>query len=757
MPTPYFCSALIFCLASAELTAAPLGEIIIEAESAAPEGFWKEVSAGGSKAMLWDAKHSNLSAPVEGQTLSYTFKTDGSKAQSYRLALLSGRFRSAFRKRDPGGDSRGIGDTRNNDVFVSILSARSNKVLLGPTRLFTGLHENSDQELWWGNSFDPTNGGKESWLQSKRALVELKRNTEYRLELSGRSDGYFVDRISLKSDAHLYDTRAHREPRRGQRDIPKLPRPSADQVDLGQYSLMKVWSRAGVEGGIPEGLRIAKTIDPGDDIGKAVRSTGSRRGAVLLLRKGTYEVTEPILMKSNVVIRGEDRKETRIEFRPSKAGDDLFVFSNTEYAGVENLTMEFCAPGGKQPPHKEYTTTGIGTGTSLVTINGKNNWVKSTIVLNSGSDPIAIFGSHNTMTSNYVEGAFNKAGGQGYYRVRGSHNLLQGETVKAVRHLGILNEQSHHNVVVDSYFETDINFHLGDTGNNLIEGNTVTLPEWHKWDIFASGGPPYGHLPPGNGNLLVNNYTRHTRGGRRPSGWSQQDIVYTYEGYEEPVMTSIQVPKEGRFYAPQWPSRVVVHGDGGSDDTYLEPDGASGGSDKIPSLRNLRGAEGKMVRHGDEIILKVTKGKMSQLQEEVSFYSSLASKKDSITGELKSMDGAVLGSRAGVMLRENEGAKSSHVSLMLAGDGSLAMLWRSSRGKTNQGLKIPLELALLKSLSVRLNKTGNVVTGEFSYDGEIWKKIKTVKVLLGSNPLKGLAVCSGGAEVITRFGNVTFD
>jgi|GEM_PF-6086956 len=377
-------------LGGGNLLANDWDEILIEAESTKAEGFWKEVKIGEAKAMLWDANSSNLSGPVPGQTLSYEFKTGKSKSERYRIGLFSGRSQSAISKKDPGGDPRKIGDTRNNCVYISIYRKNSNVAILKPTRIFTGLTLQSDKVLWWANSFDLSNGGKENWLRPKTAEIDLKQNTEYRLELSGRSDGYLIDKISLKSEGHLADERAHLSPRRGMRDIPNLPRPSADQVDLTEYPLMEVWSKTGVQGGIPTDWKVRKTLEPGDDLAKAVSKMSGRRKSVILLKKGVYHVTEPITMKSNLVIRGEDRKETKIEYRPKSKGS-LFEFPRgTQYAGVEDLRMEFCAPGGVQPDHKLYRADkrGIGSGIGFILINGDNNWVKGSILINAGGSPV---------------------------------------------------------------------------------------------------------------------------------------------------------------------------------------------------------------------------------------------------------------------------------------------------------------------------------------------------------------------------------
>jgi|GEM_PF-5935095 len=322
------------------------------------------------------------------------------------------------------------------------------------------------------------------------------------------------------------------------------------------------------------------------------------------------------------------------------------------------------------------------------------------------------------------------------FAVNGSYNLIQGETLKALRHLGV-QTRAHHNVVVDCYLETDLNFHLRDHGNNLIEGNTITLPEWHGWSVFCTGGPPWGHLPPGNGNVLVNNYTKHMKYKDRVTGFSLKDVVYTHEGYGDPVVTSIQVPKAGRFYAPAWPSRVLIQGEGVEEGTYLEPDYNAVTSKWIPTLRTLSGAKGELLSRGRNVALRATRGNMTKMEEQVAFYSAFSkSDEDVLSAQLESFQGFGKGSRAGLMMRAGNGGRSPHVSLMLADDASLVMVWRGQNGKPNQGEKVALEMGLLKALTLRLTRKKNSVIGEFSYDGKSWQTIKTVKVPFGRGVLK---------------------
>ncbi len=258
-PLPMFIASVVLC-ASSYLAASE--SISIEAESVSPVGDWKAAQLQGNTVMVFDPQTSDLDGARVSQTLSYRFTTR--EAATYRFALLSGRMRSRFETPAPGGDPRRFGDTRNNDVYFKLTEVPSNQVVQNTIRLYVGLRNTDSNRFWWGNMFDPSLGGAESWRGGRRAQLSLKANTEYRLDIAGRGDGFMFDRISIRSDAHLRNTEAHNAPPEGKRQTPPLPSPRIDDVDLSQYPLMENWSRAGVEGGIPTNLAIKRIIGPSD-------------------------------------------------------------------------------------------------------------------------------------------------------------------------------------------------------------------------------------------------------------------------------------------------------------------------------------------------------------------------------------------------------------------------------------------------------------------------------------------------------------
>lgn len=168
------------------------GQLVIEAESADPVGDWARRNVDGQIALLWNPTSSNYRSAEFSETLSYAFTTD--QAGAYFISLHSGRIRSVMNPSDRY--ENGVnGEERNdtgNDIFFAIVDVETGNYLAAPQKLFTGLGDR-DQEARWGDTFD-TNG------RFDKAVVSLEAGKEYRLEIAGRSDGYFLDKIVLNKD-----------------------------------------------------------------------------------------------------------------------------------------------------------------------------------------------------------------------------------------------------------------------------------------------------------------------------------------------------------------------------------------------------------------------------------------------------------------------------------------------------------------------------------------------------------------------------
>ena len=164
------------------------GQIVIEAESAKLKGDWERTTIQGREAILYDGKNSFRKPSVE-QTLEYDFRTD--EAGNYNITLYSGRDKKAMER---------FAKDLGNDAFIGLENLKTGKVVLAPTKVYTNLGE-SNSELRWGKTFD-LSGSKTP------AKVQLEANTDYRLFVAGRSDGYVLERIHLNKDRALTNANA---------------------------------------------------------------------------------------------------------------------------------------------------------------------------------------------------------------------------------------------------------------------------------------------------------------------------------------------------------------------------------------------------------------------------------------------------------------------------------------------------------------------------------------------------------------------
>lgn len=180
------------------------GTIVIEAESARPVGDWRSATVAGENVLLWDSATSNYRTVDPSQTLSYNFVAD--ESGNYFIGLNSARVKSVMNAADRfengvnGEERRDTG----NDVYVSVVDVESGEVLRAPTKLFTSFGL-ADQTLRFGSNFDTNTHFP--------ATVGLEADREYRLEITGRSDGYALDLITLNKGSLLRNDTLAQSPR----------------------------------------------------------------------------------------------------------------------------------------------------------------------------------------------------------------------------------------------------------------------------------------------------------------------------------------------------------------------------------------------------------------------------------------------------------------------------------------------------------------------------------------------------------------
>ena len=336
------------------------------------------------------------------------------------------------------------------------------------------------------------------------------------------------------------------------------------------YPFMIEWQNAGVEGGVPNrsSNSTKASISPtnSDGIQQAINTAITQnKPFVILLKKGIYIIDKPIRMRSNIILRGEDKNDVKLNVSiRSNANRTIssIAFNNITKAALEDLTFEYMPP----QPIMLYDDTNVPRNTfcgdrcfnnnpeginnmyvSFVKMDGAttNCWVQNCNFKNSGTDPLEIRANHNTFRNNFVDGAFNRGGGgNAYYDITGDYNLITNEKVRRIRHFAI-QLGAKYNVVIGCNLEVDVNFHNKDDGFNLVENNTIKSERWRSWGAFASGATRFGHDKPGSNNIIFNN---NTSGRGNSADFSTDQKVFVFDQFMEPRLLINTPPLGGTFY-----------------------------------------------------------------------------------------------------------------------------------------------------------------------------------------------------------------
>lgn len=344
---------------------------------------------------------------------------------------------------------------------------------------------------------------------------------------------------------------------------------------------MKEWAKAGVEGGIPKrsSLPVRQKIGPKDNLQQAIDKVAAAGGGVLLLRQGTYEVKHTIYLRSNVVLRGQNKANTVLKvlmkkmffkYAPDQKQLVAFEVNDAQRVGIEDLTFryaavdfepydksDFNAPWDRQVFHEPETRDTSLFVHLLIFRRCANSWVDNCNFLWAGTHPLGIGDcTHMTLRNNFIDRAYIKRDSfhGGYYGCWGSrYCLFYNETVKRIRHFAIMNKGAAYNVVYGCDFEVDVNFHDQDDGHNLVERCRIATPMWHSWDAIGIGAVGK-HRPPGPANLLFENtvISKGVAGYNRKMGPSKPGVVYqvtTEFGKPNVFVFSEMPPSGGTFYA----------------------------------------------------------------------------------------------------------------------------------------------------------------------------------------------------------------
>lgn len=283
------------------------------------------------------------------------------------------------------------------------------------------------------------------------------------------------------------------------------------KFDDTNWPVMREWKTAGVAVPWYSSTPIKKTIGATNSAGlqAAIDEVAAGGGGQLKLNGGTYTIDETVFPKSKVRIvgsnsTGSNPTRLKITIRTiAGASSSAIDFYNCQNAGLDNLLIEYDGDGNTP----NYTRFSNDYPTYMVTsvymhAGTKKCWLQGVRIINSGNSPINLFATeHVTIRDCYVDGAFNKDGGNGYFNITGKYNLINNNTIKNIRHFALKNATCQYNVAYKNTINVDVNFHDGDAGSNLIEGNVISLPQAHFWNAFQ-GGDPNQHAGPGPGNII---------------------------------------------------------------------------------------------------------------------------------------------------------------------------------------------------------------------------------------------------------------
>ena len=271
------------------------------------------------------------------------------------------------------------------------------------------------------------------------------------------------------------------------------------------WPIAREFAKAGVEGGIPprSAVPVRARLKPGDDIQAAVDRAGP--GGAVLLAPGLHRRTQPIRMKSGVVLRGSGRDSAIIEYDCTTGGQvgQAVLFKDCEGAGLEDLALRHAKVFAMDPAAyvgKYQNFPDLPTGNyAAIEILGKgtrNCWVQSCAILCSASRPLRIHGgpSHVTLRDNLTDRSLHKGGqGSGYYEVVGAaYVLLYNETIQNIRHI-CLDATCDYTVLVHCQVGVDINWHcIPPMRNTLVESVVSRVRPGHPWPPLCHYRDPSG-------------------------------------------------------------------------------------------------------------------------------------------------------------------------------------------------------------------------------------------------------------------------
>lgn len=305
------------------------------------------------------------------------------------------------------------------------------------------------------------------------------------------------------------------------------------------YPQMVRWSKAGVRGGIPfltdlpKGTTVTSKTSAG--INEAIKNCAADE--YVYLPNGMYKITSTIKMKSRVHLVGQSRDGVICEI--DMKGGVGFEFNGVNNCGIYKMTIQgsWGEPrwdwnfGSGTASHDEYGGTAGNDNISVRFKSTNDCFLDGVNVYNSSKHPIWINAKHITLRDLHVDGVHRKGGGcEGYLMVANSDNLITDCFITHLRHLSLQGGSVEYNVLYNNILEQEISYHAEDNGNNLVEGNIITLPSDMWGAYYALMGPwsTQHHLSKKPNYAYKNKCYHYNQGASvNPlSPWSDDNVVY---------------------------------------------------------------------------------------------------------------------------------------------------------------------------------------------------------------------------------------
>jgi regulation of enolase protein 1 (concanavalin A-like superfamily) len=115
----------------------------------------------------------------------------------------------------------------------------------------------------------------------------------------------------------------------------------------------------------------------------------------------------------------------------------------------------------------------------------------------------------------------------------------------------------------------------------------------------------------------------------------------------------------------------------------------------------------------------------------------------SITAKVVSMTNTHNAAKAGVMIRESLQPDAAHTMVAIQPINGVQLVYRPTAGDESTSVE---QSDISPAIWVRLTRSGNSITGDYSVDGNTWQILETATVPMLSDVYVGLIVCSHNAN-----------